>query len=330
MPWIGAIDLGGTHTRYGLFDLDGGGELRMRRAVTGATSRLSDAHSLRTAWQEGMGCEVDELAALVIGIAGPIHDPHRAATSNAAVRLDLSAWAAEGGHCRYRLANDFACEAYASLTEPGRMARPVFGPTPEATGVRAVLGPGTGLGAAQLVGCGAGNAVRPLALAAEFGHCPFAFVGREEAEFAAFAAQRRGKAFVSGDDVVSGRGLACLHEFLTGDALAPEAAGQFLRKESPTLRWYARFLGRICGQWALTTLCYGGLYLTGGMFKRYPALPSHPAFIEAFFCAPQLRVLERIPLRRYTVDMSGLWGAAWLGRELATGGGAWRPRSVMR
>ena len=62
----------------------------------------------------------------------------------------------------------------------------------------------------------------------------------------------------------------------------------------------------------MSTLCYGGLYLTGGMVKRHPALPSHPAFIEAFFCAPRLRVLERVPLRRYTHDMSGLWGAAWL------------------
>lgn len=319
MPWIGAVDLGGTHTRYGLFDVDGG-ELRLRRAVTGATAKLSDAHSLRAQWQEGMGCAPEELAALVIGIAGPIHDAFHASTSNAAVRLDLSAWAGEAGGCRVQLANDFACEAYAALTEVGRLARPVYGPTPEAAGTRAVLGPGTGLGAAQLVGFGKGDAARPLALASEFGHSPFAFVGREEADFAAFASRRWGKPCVCGDDVVSGRGLACLHEFLTGDALTPEAAGQFLTRESATLRWYARFLGRICGQWALATLCYGGLYLTGGMFKRYPELPTHPAFIEAFFCAPRLRVLERIPLRRYTVDMSGLWGAAWLGRELAAGG----------
>lgn len=317
MPWIGAVDLGGTHTRYGLFDLDAGGELRMRRAVTGMTARLSDARSLREQWQEGMGLAVKELAALVIGIAGPVHDACRASTSNASVRLDLREWAAGAGSCRFRLANDFECEAYACLTEPGRRAKAVFGPTPEATGVRAVLGPGTGLGAAQIVGGATLCVGLPLALPSEFGHCPFPFVGQEETDFAAFAAQRLGKALVSGDDVVSGRGLSCLHEFLSGDALTPEAAGQFLREESATLRWYARFLGRICGQWALTTLCYGGLYLTGGMFKRYPHLPAHPAFIEAFFCAPQLRVLERIPLRRYTVDMSGLWGAAWLGRELA-------------
>lgn len=315
MPWIGAIDLGGTHTRYGLFDLDAGGELRLRRAVTGMTALLSDVQSLREQWQAGTGHAMEDLAALVIGIAGPIHDPWRASTSNAAVRLDLTAWAHDAGKCRFGLVNDFVCEAYACLTEPGRRARAVFGPLPEATGVRAVLGPGTGLGAAQLVGGGAVG--RPLALAAEFGHCPFPFVGREEAEFAAFAMQRWGKSCLSGDDVVSGRGLACLHEFLSGDALTPEAVGLFLREESATLRWYARFLGRVCGQWALTTLCYGGLYLTGGMVKRYPHLPAHPAFIEAFFCAPQLRVLERIPLRRYTVDMSGLWGAAWLGRELA-------------
>lgn len=317
MPWIGAIDLGGTHTRYGVFDLDAAGELRLRRAVTGLTNCLSDAPSLREQWQACTGLAIQELAALVIGIAGPIHDPWRAATSNAAVRLDLTALATDGETGRFCLVNDFVCEAYACLTEPGRRAKAIFGPTPDAAGVRAVLGPGTGLGAAQLAAGGPSG--RPLALASEFGHCPFPFVGRDEADFAAFAAQRLGKPFVSGDDVVSGRGLACLHEFLSGNALTPEAAGRFLREESATLRWYARFLGRICGEWALTTLCYGGLYLTGGMIKRYPHLPAHPSFIEAFFCAPTLRVLERIPLRRYSVDMSGLWGAAWLGRERAAG-----------
>lgn len=318
MPWIGAVDLGGTHTRYGLFDVDGG-EPRLRRAVTGATAKLSDAHSLRAQWQEGMGCAPEELAALVIGIAGPIHDAFHASTSNAAVRLDLSAWAGEAGGGRVQLTNDFVCEAYASLTEAGKQARPIFGPDADPAGVRAVLGPGTGLGAAQLTFGGPRG--EWLALPSEFGHAPFPFVGKEETDFAAFATERFGKAWLTADDVVSGRGLACLHDFLSGEKLTPEEASRHLALTGATRRWYARFLGRTSAQWALATLCYGGLYLTGGMVKRQPDLPTDPAFIEAFFCAPRLRVLERIPLRRYTMDMSGLWGAAWLGRRLAAQGG---------
>ncbi len=315
MPLLGAVDLGGTHTRYGLFTQDAQGGLRLERAVTGMTALVKDAQSLRAQWEASLGMPVDALSSLVIGIAGPVSAPWHAVTSNADVRLDLTEWDAgqEGRLCPCRLANDFVCEAYACLTEVGRQARPVFGPDPVPDGVRAVLGAGTGLGAAQLVPVGPdGTAHVRRAFPAEFGHAPFPFIGRDEADFSAYAAKRFASEWVTGDEVVSGRGLACLHTYLSGEELDPQAASRYLEQECETLRWYARFLGRVCAQWALSTLCYGGLYLTGGMVKRHPALPSHPAFIEAFFCAPRLRVLERIPLRRYTHDMSGLWGAAWL------------------
>ena len=44
-----------------------------------------------------------------------------------------------------------------------------------------------------------------------------------------------------------------------------------------------------------------------------------PAFAEGFSLAPELGVLERIPVRRYTDAYSGLWGAAWLAGQLAVG-----------
>ena len=59
------------------------------------------------------------------------------------------------------------------------------------------------------------------------------------------------------------------------------------------------------------------LFLTGGMVLRNPAVTEHPAFAEGFFMAPELGVLERIPVRRYADAHSGLWGAAWLGAGLA-------------
>ena len=105
---------------------------------------------------------------------------------------------------------------------------------------------------------------------------------------------------------------------LTGRDLTPAAAAaEGLVGDQPTLRWYARFLGRTCAHWGLATLCYSGLFLTGGMVLRNPAVTEHPAFAEGFSLAPELGVLERIPVRRYTDAYSGLWGAAWLGANLA-------------
>lgn len=327
MPLLGAVDLGGTHTRYGLFVYEGQGDLHLAQAVTGKTSLVKDIFSLREQWEISLGRPMNELSALVIGVAGPVFDPWHAVTSNADVRLDLTEWSdGQGGRpCPCRLANDFECEAYACLTEVGKQARPVFGPEPVPDGVRAVLGAGTGLGAAQLIPVGTGGTgTARRAFPAEFGHAPFPFVGRDEADFSAYAAGRFAQGWVTGDDVVSGRGLACLHSYLSGEELEPQDAARYLDRDCETQHWYARFLGRVCAQWALSTLCYGGLYLTGGMVKRHPSLPSHPAFIEAFFCAPRLRVLERIPLRRYTQAMSGLWGAAWLAAAMLSPAGRGR------
>lgn len=313
MTCIGAIDLGGTHVRYGLFSVDEAGQaLCLERAFTGKTAAVADESSLRVQWQKLLGASLQDIGALVIAVAGPVMDARHAVTSNAPVRIDLTDW--DQSQCPCLLVNDFVCEACAALTSVGKQARPIFGPAAVPAGVRAVLGAGTGLGAAQLLPTGDMNdRTAWKALPAEFGHAPFPFMGKDESDFSAYACARLGRPWLMGDDVVSGRGLASLHAYLTGEELTPQEASRYLSQECETLRWYARFLGRTCAQWALATLCFGGLYLTGGMVKRHPDLPSHPAFIEAFFCAPQLRVLERIPLRRYVTELSGLWGAAWLG-----------------
>lgn len=184
----------------------------------------------------------------------------------------------------------------------------------------AVLGAGTGLGSGWLVPQTDGGRLRWSPLPSESGHQAFAFLGREEEDFAVFARERLGRSLLRPDNVVTGRGLAVLHYFLTGRDLAPAAAAaEGLVGDQPTLRWYARFLGRTCAHWGLATLCYSGLFLTGGMVLRNPAVTEHPAFAEGFFLAPELGVLERIPVRRYTDAYSGLWGAAWLAGHLAVG-----------
>ena len=122
MPLLGAVDLGGTHTRYGLFTQDAQGGLRLERAATGMTALVKDAQSLREQWEASLGMPVDALGALVIGVAGPVSDPWHAVTSNADVRLDLMEWDAgqKGRRCPCRLANACMisrCSSRFSLTD---------------------------------------------------------------------------------------------------------------------------------------------------------------------------------------------------------------------
>ena len=327
MSMLAAIDLGGTHCRFARFTATPRGPA-LDAVETCPTADLQDSGAILEQWENCLHTPLSQVAALVMGVAGPVQDGLRARLSNAPLQIDLKAVMPHFGLRRARVVNDFVCEACACLTRVGERSRHLLGPADlpcpahrsprEALAPVAVLGAGTGLGSGWLVPQTGSGQLRWLPLPSEAGHQAFAFLGREEEDFAAFARERLGRPFLRPDDVVTGRGLVVLHKFLTGRELSPAAAAaEGLVGDQPTLCWYARFLGRTCAHWGLATLCYSGLFLTGGMLLRNPAVTEHPSFREGFYMASELGVLERIPVRRYAEAYSGLWGAAWLGAGLA-------------
>lgn len=185
---------------------------------------------------------------------------------------------------------------------------------PPSRGPIGIIGAGTGLGTASLIRDSHGSW---LPLPAEGGHVIFPFIGKEEEAFQDFAAREFGLACLSGDHVLSGRGLRLLHLFLTGERReAHEIAAEALGSETGTLRWYARFYARACRNWALSTLCTGGLFITGGIALRNPLVTECAAFRETFYEGSHRGLLERIPVRRFTDMNSGLWGSAWFGMRM--------------
>lgn len=320
MKTLAAIDLGGTHCRFARFRKSPRA-LELEAVEQCCTAELKESADLLARWEKSLHSSLSNTDALVIGVAGPVQGDLQAHLSNAPLQIDLSEATTRFGVKACRVVNDFVCEAYAALTPIGAQALRIFGPKASLItdnrelepAPMAVLGAGTGLGTGLLVPYRDAGKRRWKALPSESGHRAFAFAGREEEEFASFACAQRHVSVLRGDDIVTGRGVVLLHHFLTGKALTPAAAAaEGLSKDCATQRWYARFLGRVCAEWSLSTLCFGGLFLTGGMVLRNPAVLSHPAFAEGFFMASDLNVLERIPVYRYTDSHSGLWGAAWL------------------
>ena len=57
-------------------------------------------------------------------------------------------------------------------------------------------------------------------------------------------------------------------------------------------------------------------FFTGGIALRNPLVTECAAFREAFYEGPHRRLLERIPVRRFTDMNSGLWGSAWFGMRM--------------
>jgi glucokinase len=156
-------------------------------------------------------------------------------------------------------------------------------------------------------------------IGSESGHCSFAFHGEEEREIETSMLARRGKNWLSGDDVVTGSGAALLHEALTGEAVSPAEALARKSPESPTCAWFARFYARACRNYCLAMYPVEALIITGGIAAKNPHIIESPAFAAEFNDGRSYRhLLERVPIYLNEDQALGIRGAAihaWL--ELA-------------
>ncbi|MBQ9405897.1 MAG: glucokinase [Desulfovibrio sp.] len=318
MADIYAADIGGTHARYACFSHENG-QLRLMAVKWASSAPLLQAEDVLSAMYGELGTGPKPGDALAIALAGPVAGQTGYLT-NGRLRLDMRPIAARLGLVRCLLLNDFAAQAHAMLTEVGTQACPIRIPasvTPDRA-TRAVFGAGTGLGAASLhwwepTESAEGEPVGQWqAVPSEVGHTPFPFCGEEEQRYANALAQTLGQEWASMEDVLCGRGLERLHAFLTGRQEDAATVGrEALSRETPTLQWYARFLGRFCRLWICTTLCTGGLWIAGGIAARNPLCVTCPEFVHELLRGTALQdVLCSVPVRLVTNTDSGLWGAA--------------------
>ena len=114
-----------------------------------------------------------------------------------------------------------------------------------------------------------------------------------------------------------------LHYYLTGQFFYPPAVGeQALSHDTPTSQWYARFLGRFCRQWILSTLSRGGLWIAGGIAAKNRLCVEHPAFLQELAAGVDVGgVVAATPVLLITDANSGLWGAARAALERQRGQG---------
>lgn len=336
MLHIAAADIGGTNSRFAHFSLREE-TLHLHRVVQCPTATLRHTEDA-LAQAAATGLDPREAEAVVWAVAGPVNYPLRVRPTNADVDIDLSVLAHAPGHAPAHLQvhaqerpprlggrvvlciNDFIAQAWATLTLPGQEAVEILPGTQDGSAADSlhtygIVGAGTGLGTASLLRLDAGSY---RALAAEGGHTAFPWRNKREAEFGDFLCSALDLPYACGDQVLSGRGLALLHHFLTGkDWPVERVAAEALGPESPVLRAFARFYGRLCRHWVLQTLCVGGLYLTGGVAVKNPRIVRSPFFAEEFYDAPahMLPLLRATPVRLMTREHAGLWGAARCGVE---------------
>lgn len=310
-------DIGGTNARFALADLDGLlPTLHEPQFLAGA-----EFASLQHAAEHYLSQVEQAPRQAAFAVACPVRDDE--------IRLTNRAWSFSRDQLRESLGfdellvlNDFAAAAWTVPILSEADSVPVYGPPGlQHAGPISVLGPGTGLGMALLVG---GDKSGWQVVETEGGHVSFAPHGTEEREIADWLTARHGR--VSNERLMSGIGLSQIDAALAGRspgkletpdsslrAPAEIVAAALEGHDLSSRRALARFcavLGSVAGD---TALVHGArtVMIAGGIIPRIIPFLRSSAFRERFLDKGRLAAyLESVSVRVIVHPAPGLLGAA--------------------
>jgi glucokinase len=309
MTEIVVADIGGTHARFTLAMVGPEGAIEVGAPVTLATRAFS---GLEQAWEklrEELGRPLPRAASLAM--AAPM-DEKVLAFANGDWRIERDGLAGRLGLDTLLVMNDFGAMGHAvARLEEGdflHLAGPDI-PLP-AEGTITILGPGTGLGVAQLHRHGGSYHV----VETEGSHIGFAPSDAVEDRILSRLRPRYGR--VSVERILSGRGLADIFEVLT-EREAPDDRRVWTAALEGTdsraveaLDLFCAILGAAAGDFALAHGA-SGVAIAGGLGQRLAGRLPASAFAERFVAKGRYQSrMEKLPVKLVTHPEPGLYGAA--------------------
>ena len=311
---IAVADVGGTHARFALADLDAGRVVALGEPVT---LKTNEHGSFQLAWQEfGRRSGIDLPNELAIAFAGPVGGDMLKLTNNPWV-IRPALIKERLGVDRYTVVNDFGAVAYAVATLSDDNFRHICGPErplPQ-EGVISIVGPGTGLGVAALLKKSGGYDV----IETEGGHVDFAPLDALEDRI--LVELRRSFRRVSVERIASGRGLWNVYEALGA------IEGLSLKFHDEKELWTAALeesdslanaaldrvcltLGAVAGDMALAQGATA-VVIAGGVGLRLAGYLPRSGFRDRFIAKGRFeRRMDEMPVKLITYPQPGLMGAA--------------------
>ena len=311
---IVAADIGGTHARFAIAEVAHG---RVTALSNETTLRTADHASLQMAWAafgDQLGRPLPRAAAIAVAapIAGEVlkltNNPWiiRPALIDEKLGLDV-----------HTLCNDFTAVGHAvAQAAPGDL-RHLCGPdTPVADApVVSIVGPGTGLGVAQLVRLDGSYRV----IATEGGHSDFAPL--DSIEDAILARLRQRFRRVSVERIVAGPGLNEIYHALAAldgtaiverddKSLWTSALGGDDPLAAAALDRFCLSLGAVAGDIALTQGA-SAVVIAGGLGQRLAEHLPRSGFAQRFVAKGRFEaMMAATPVMLLTMAQPGLFGAA--------------------
>jgi glucokinase len=260
---------------------------------------------------------------MVLAIATPLVG-QRFRLTNVDRMVDPRQLSASFGFRQIVLMNDFAAQALAALALGPDDFHPL-GPGKVVDGQpKAVLGPGTGLGIAQIVKVVDRWAIIP----GEGGHIDLG--PRTDREMAIWphlirivaerAPDNMGR--VSAEEALSGRGLVNLYKAIraasslqTAEIKAEEISARAIGGKDAcaveAVGLFVTLLARVAGDMALLTLARGGVFLAGGIAQKLQQAFDSPAFRTEFENkAPHREIMASLAVNLVTHPTAALEGLA--------------------
>jgi len=307
-------DIGGTHARFALADSE---QVGFAQALTLQCADYLNPVAAMRAYLEQVSAS--EPTGICIAAAGPVVDEAVRLTNNDWL-LDAAELRCEFATSNVRLLNDFEAVSRsiphlseADVLSVGETTSSGLGETDFTI---AVIGPGTGLGTGGV--CRRDRECYPLI--SEGGQSGFAPETARQLKI--LADLRECVERVTVETLVSGPGLENVYAALcrlqqvpatdlsAQDIFASGLAGKDARAEEAVSLFFEMF-GQIAGDLALTLGALDGVYIAGGILRRYPEALQASRFRARFEAKGSHReFMQRIPTWLVTYAEPGLLGAA--------------------
>ncbi len=331
-----AGDIGGTHARLVYLQGNQGQAEPVPPVRHEKIYRCQDYASLTAVIEDFITLHNIQwpLDSVCLAVAGPVVDG-RASLTNLPWQISEAALATRLKTERVSLINDLAAAAYAI---PGLHddAMVVLQQGEEKVDLTlplnaAVIGVGTGLGAAHLIW----QDNRYQALSSEAGHASFAAVNATQEHLLSWLHQKHDH--VSAEMLLSGRGIHTLYQFFRDEVGLPEssAVNTAMQDADPaqvisehavaaddalctqTLTCFIEIFAAVVGDITLHYYPVNAVYLVGGIAPKIQRLLVSSAFSEAF-CnkGPRRDELQKLPVKLVTSAAPGLEGAIAYARSV--------------
>lgn len=320
-----AVDIGGTKTSFGIFEVNGQTLSLVLEKTFSSRSYPTFEEMLQKFVAETRDFTLDVLS---IGVAGPVLE-NKVKLTNLSWELDAAALKTMFDIESVSIINDLEATAYGLVGLNAEDSMPLFEHAEKMIGNMAILAPGTGLGEAGIFWDGEYH--RPFAT--EGGHSDFAPRTDLDVELLKYLQQEDD--IISWEHAVSGPGIYRIYKFLrdakghrepawltenfkNNDDRAAVISHAAMRELDDTcglaMDLFVSYMARESASLVLKHKAVGGLWLGGGIPPRIFPLLKKDLFRKQFIQnAHMTHLLEKVSIRVILNSQAALIGAAYYG-----------------